>query len=592
MALLLRRFCSLFPHHHRHEHHLVNPSLGSFLLLLLFFSPRLALADDQATPNSPGCSNKFKMVKVNYWVDGKEGTSAEGVNAQFGSPLPSRESDAMKMKVALANPFTCCGNMSSKLSGLLALARRGDCAFTTKGNVAQAVGAAALLVMNDDEDLFKMSCTSNDTSINITIPIVMIPKSAGDAIRQPLVAGQAVEILMYAPSRPVIDFSQFCLWMMSVGTVFCASLWSEFVAREQTSESYDQLTRKESLSSVATTKDDTEEEALDISVKGAVIFILSASAFLLVLFFFMSAWFVWLLYIMFCIGGSQGMRACLVGIISRFFGGSQKKKVSLPLCGEVSVLSLVIFPFCAAFAIFWVVNRHASYAWIGQDILGISLMITVLQTARLPNIKVELFQYTFCSSFVACYNYFHTCRYIVCIHICYTYIFTYISCLFQVAAALLCCAFVYDIFWVFISPLLFHQSVMIAVARGDKSGGESIPMVLRIPRFFDPWGGYNLVGFGDVLFPGLLVSFAFRFDRMKKKGILNGYFLYLIIGYGVGLFLTYLGLYLMDGHGQPALLYLVPCTLGVSVVLGLVRKELKDLWSHGESQTTGSVPGA
>lgn len=30
----------------------------------------------------------------------------------------------------------------------------------------------------------------------------------------------------------------------------------------------------------------------------------------------------------------------------------------------------------------------------------------------------------------------------------------------------------------------------------------------------------------------------------------------------IGLFFTYLGLYLMDGHGQPALLYLVPCTLG------------------------------
>jgi len=29
-----------------------------------------------------------------------------------------------------------------------------------------------------------------------------------------------------------------------------------------------------------------------------------------------------------------------------------------------------------------------------------------------------------------------------------------------------------------------------------------------------------------------------------------------------GLFLTYLGLYMMNGHGQPALLYLVPCTLG------------------------------
>lgn len=38
-----------------------------------------------------------------------------------------------------------------QLSGLLALAGRGDCAFTTKGNVAQAAGALALLVMNDDE---------------------------------------------------------------------------------------------------------------------------------------------------------------------------------------------------------------------------------------------------------------------------------------------------------------------------------------------------------------------------------------------------------------------------------------------------------
>jgi len=29
-----------------------------------------------------------------------------------------------------------------------------------------------------------------------------------------------------------------------------------------------------------------------------------------------------------------------------------------------------------------------------------------------------------------------------------------------------------------------------------------------------------------------------------------------------GLFITYLALFLMDGQGQPALLYLVPCTLG------------------------------
>lgn len=36
-------------------------------------------------------------------------------------------------------------------------------------------------------------------------------------------------------------------------------------------------------------------------------------------------------------------------------------------------------------------------------------------------------------------------------------------------------------------------------------------MLLRIPRFFDPWGGYDMIGFGDILFPGLLISFVSRY---------------------------------------------------------------------------------
>ncbi|RZC47218.1 hypothetical protein C5167_040170 [Papaver somniferum] len=78
---------------------------------------------------------------------------------------------------------------------------------------------------------------------------------------------------------------------------------------------------------------------------------------------------------------------------------------------------------------------------------------------------------------------------------------------------------------------------MIAVAQGNNSG-EAIPMLLRIPRFFVPWGGYDMIGFGDIIFPGLLVAFAFRYDRSSNKGILDGYFLWLTIGYGVCLILT------------------------------------------------------
>lgn len=40
----------------------------------------------------------------------------------------------------------------------------------------------------------------------------------------------AVEVLLYAPTRPIIDYSVGFLWLMSVGTVICASLWSDITA--------------------------------------------------------------------------------------------------------------------------------------------------------------------------------------------------------------------------------------------------------------------------------------------------------------------------------------------------------------------------
>ena len=52
-------------------------------------------------------------------------------------------------------------------------------------------------------------------------------------------------------------------------------------------------------------KDDSENETLDINVKSAIVFVITASSFLVLLYFFMSSWFVWLLIVMFCIGGVE-----------------------------------------------------------------------------------------------------------------------------------------------------------------------------------------------------------------------------------------------------------------------------------------------
>lgn len=58
--------------------------------------------------------------------------------------------------------------------------------------------------------------------------------------------------------------------------------------------------------------------------------------------------------------------------------------------------------------------------------------------------------------------------------------------------------------------LLFSS---IQVARGEKSKEEGIPMLLKIPRMYDPWGGYSVIGFGDIILPGLLVAFSLRFEH-------------------------------------------------------------------------------
>lgn len=54
----------------------------------------------------------------------------------------------------------------------------------------------------------------------------------------------AVELRLYAPSRPIVDYSVIFLWMMAVGTVFCATLWSEFTATDETVDRYDELSPK------------------------------------------------------------------------------------------------------------------------------------------------------------------------------------------------------------------------------------------------------------------------------------------------------------------------------------------------------------
>ncbi|XP_071917548.1 signal peptide peptidase-like 2 isoform X5 [Coffea arabica] len=452
------------------------------IVVVVFSSPAEVTAgdivhEDDLAPKKPGCENDFVLVKIQTWVDGIENAEFVGVGARFGTTIVSKEKNAQQTHLTRSNPRDCCSPSINKLAGDVIMVDRGKCKFTTKANIAEAAGASAVLIINNQKELYKMVCEPNETDLDIKIPAVMLPQDAGASLEKMLSNSSSVSVQLYSPRRPVVDIAEVFLWLMAVGTILCASYWSAWSAREVAVEQ-DQLLK--------------------------------------------------------------GLQTCLVALLSRWFKRTGESFIKVPFFGAVSYLTLAVSPFCIAFAVIWAVYRNASFGWVGQDILGIALIITVIQIVRVPNLKV--------------------------------------------GTVLLSCAFLYDIFWVFVSKTLFHESVMIVVARGDRSGEDGIPMLLKIPRLFDPWGGFSIIGFGDILLPGLLIAFSLRYDCLAKKNLRAGYFLWAMFAYGLGLLITYVALNLMDGHGQPALLYIVPFTLGTFIALGKMRGDLKILWTKGEPE--------
>ncbi|KAI3498290.1 hypothetical protein L1887_34062 [Cichorium endivia] len=503
----------------------------------LVFAGDIVHQDDIA-PKRPGCDNNFVLVKVPTWIGDTEEEEFVGVGARFGPTLESKEKDATKSRVTLADPPDCCSTPKNKLTGEVILVHRGNCSFTAKAQVAEAAGASAILIINNRTELFKMVCEADEPVVDIRIPAVMLPQDAGASLKESLENKLNVSVQLYSPRRPLVDVAEVFLWLMAVGTILCASYWSAWSAREAAIEQDKIL--KDASDEYLNTESSRSSAVVDINTTSAVLFVVIASCFLVMLYKLMSYWFIEVLVVLFAIGGVEGLQTCLVALLScfRWFEHSAETFVKVPFLGAVSYLTLGVSPFCITFAVVWAVYRRISFAWIGQDILGIALIITVIQIIRVPNLKV--------------------------------------------GTVLLSCAFMYDIFWVFVSKWWFHESVMIMVARGDKSGEDGIPMLLKIPRMFDPWGGYSIIGFGDIILPGLLVAFSLRYDWLSNKSLRAGYFLWVMIAYGLGLLITYIALNLMDGHGQPALLYIVPFTVGTLLTLGKFRGDLRHLWSKGE----------
>jgi len=299
---------------------------------------------------------------------------------------------------------------------------------------------------------------------------------------------------------------------------------------------------------------ENEQPALELTGALSVGFIATASG-VLVLLFYVDLYLV--VTVLFCVSASSSVGSVLFRpAVGKLLGASKAKRVlaNSELCGPVTALDAASNGLGALLALAWFLTRFTwPWAFLLQDLFGCCLCALFLGVIRLPNLRV--------------------------------------------ATTLLSLAFVYDVFFVFLSPLFFHESVMVKVATGNQPTAdpnlcekypsaagcrtEELPMLLLLPRIQDFSGGFTMLGLGDIVLPGLLLSFGCRFDCTSKHCLSvkrwPEHWLLLCAGYAAGLACANFAVALTN-LGQPALLYLVPCTLGPLLLKAQREGTLKELW--------------
>ncbi|XP_053321117.1 signal peptide peptidase-like 2A isoform X2 [Spea bombifrons] len=401
----------------------------------------------------------------------------------------------------------------------------GKCSILIKGVIAQSNGAKLLLVASKDGLLLPQD---NRTGFNdLTIPLAYVRYK--DVVGMSQVFGSSISVTLYSPPFPPFDYSILVIFLISVFTVALGGYWSGLSELEdlRPSPSSDEMQQRK-----------PKDENVTFTPLTVILFFVICCVMLLLLYFFYK-WLVYVIIGVFCLASAMSLFNCLSALIRNVPYG--RCRISC-FHKSAEVRLLVLAAFCIAVSVTWAVFRNEDrWSWILQDILGIAFCLNFIKTLRMPNFK---------------------------------------ACVILLGLLLL-----YDVFFVFITPFLTKngESIMVEVAAGPSGNTEKLPVVIRVPRLeysaMTLCGmSFSLLGFGDIIVPGLLAAYCRRFDvRTSSSSV---YFISCTIAYAVGMVITFIVLMVMK-TGQPALLYLVPCTLITSSAIAWMRKEMKKFWNGG-----------
>ena len=566
-----------------------------------------------------------------------------GAPAQWGKKLPEEFETIFRQLVKPSNGTEGCNPVVTDRNivdeGFYLLSERGECSFEHKANAAVNIGALGLIVYNSPKGVYRgknfappeeyecnngegwvkgpihgnvysdnavaeipkicyedHNCASQrclytnitdpgkgtkvccawdiyirmgpDKQVNskniealidrelVEIPVVFVTMAEGEYLLN-FLSDQSKEyigVAMFARPLPPIDLASLTIWLIAMITVASAAEW---ISRKELSNeeskrgggddgmltddgdsTYSEIEDGPPPSSTnadgtpnTNAQQEEDEETIDITPGAALFFVLVASCTLTLFFFFDLRIVILIIYI---VGATISITVVFIHpmLLSQMKSGKRERDNS----DCIFVLAMVV---SLGLCLLWYFQKSSPWAWVIQDFMGASVCLCFLYYIRLPNLEV--------------------------------------------ATVLLCLAFVYDVFFVFVTPYLFGSSVMVQVAQGgekpqhtdpnfcekypnDKDCADTTaPNLIVVPSMNDYRGGTCMLGLGDIILPGLFLVLVARID-VRQRGylldddIFDGLFGISIIGYGIALILANQAVQYFQ-FGQPALLYIVPLLL-------------------------------
>ncbi|XP_064469170.1 signal peptide peptidase-like 2A isoform X2 [Ornithodoros turicata] len=358
-------------------------------------------------------------------------------------------------------------------------------------------------------------------------------------------------------SRPALfDWSFAVIWLLAVFTVVCGSFWSGVVQHAEYQPRTKSKGKKKSRTAGnppqhASDVDIHQRKAVDVTVgvpqenlefaetlhdmdegisappisTKIIIMFVVHMCVMLLMLYYFFRYLVYVIMFMFAMASSAALVACLEPLVRRINIGTRRVPKTLAFCCQTPMEVREVVLLCMSFSV--------GITWI------------IMRHHEYAWVLQDLLGIVFCINMLKG------------IHLPNL----------KVLSLLLMLLSVYDVFFVFITPFLSanRESVMVEVAKGGSST-EQLPMVIKFPKLsknkFElciPMK-FSILGLGDILAPA----------------------------YGVGMVMTFCALHLMQ-NAQPALLYLVPCTITPTILIAWYRGHLYSIW-NGVRLSSSAAP--